>query len=151
MHLVGDLDPELPYRRMIQKKSAERLVILSLHHFTDVTILADRYRLAAAGAMEREPAPAGFEPTANEIVLLVIRIRARDVGDEEVAVGQPLQYVGIVVSGGRQQLRIFLQHAQQPQPHVVHVVAGERSGRIAARDKMDANRFGATHRTTPSR
>src|ERR1700722_3379473 len=148
MSLIGHVDAKLAHRRMIQKEPAEGLVIFALDHFAHISLIADRYRFAAAGTMEREPAPAGLQPAANEIVLLIIGIRPRDVGEEEVAAGEPLRYFGVVVADSRQHLRVLLQHAEQSQPYVIHVMAGERPGRVAADDKMDANRFGAAHRTT---
>src|SRR5688572_1319384 len=84
MFTISDGDLEFTHRRMVEKETAECGVVIRLDHFPSATLLAYRYGLSPARPVQCEPPSAGFQPLPEDLVLLVIGIGARDVGDQEL-------------------------------------------------------------------
>jgi len=114
---------------MIDEEAAQHVVVAGFHHRPPPAVNADRS--TAATAVQTQPAPARLQPIVYESRLLVVRVGAGDVSDQQLAVRQPLVDVGEVAGHGRGRPPL-MQHLQQTQSGVIDVVSGERSRRKAA-------------------
>src|SRR2546423_3332769 len=80
---------------------------------------------------------AGLEPGFQLSALLGTRVRTGDVGDEQLAHGQPFLHVGEVVGDGSRNLSLG-QQREEPKAGIVVVVTGAGAGRKAAGNDMSA-------------
>src|SRR5207245_2951019 len=97
---AGHVDADLADRRMGQEVASEERVVLGLHG----PALAHAFHTlgaAAAGAVQAEPASAGFEPLLEAAALCGVGVRAGHVGDQQATHGQPLLDIAEVVGDRR--------------------------------------------------
>lgn len=93
------LHHELPDRRVVDEETAQRVVVIHLHHLTSVRIRQPG-SLPAAAPVQRQPATAGLHPLPQHRVLLLCCHRTGYVRDQQLALRQPLLDV-LVVTGHR--------------------------------------------------
>ena len=131
---------------MRQEAAAEKGVVVELDGAALPDAL-DALGAAATGAVQGQPPAAVLHPAPDGDALRGVRIRARDVGDQEPAHGQPLLDVTEVI-GDRGRDLLLGQELEQLQTGVVVVVAGARAGRKSAGDEMGASRCRVRHGTS---
>src|SRR5438552_13829652 len=106
---IDHLDAEFPYGWMVEEKAAQGRVMAALDHHAAFAGFGHRHGAPAAGAVKREPMSAAFEPTLDELALLIVEMGPGHIGDEKAAPRQPFGNVGEIVADGRGQSRRFLE------------------------------------------
>jgi hypothetical protein len=130
---------------MIEKEAAKGVVVAGFDHLSCAAIFSHPNGFPTTGAVQGEPPPAGLEPLPYDLILHLVWVRAGDIGNQQLAVRQPLCNVGKIIGDGRAQARVLLQKLQDPQPGIVHVMPGGRTGRVSSDNGVYSNGFGFTH------
>ena len=90
---------------------------------------------------------ARLEPSLDRTTLRGVGVRARDIGDQQPADGQPFFDVGEVV-GNLGRNVAFGEEAQEPQAGIVVIVPSHRTDRKTTGNQMRASGFCLCHRIT---